>query len=494
MVVDLCKTKMFDYDLIIIGGGSAGLSLASVSARAGVKVALIDKEHLGGDCLHYGCVPSKTLIHAARVAHLARTGSEVGIHTSNIEVDFPVVMQRVHNVIKKIQHHADSPERFRAMGCDVFTETEASFVNEHTVDIGTGTITGKTIAICCGTRPNIPDIDGLQTVEYLTNETLFSLREQPRHLAIIGAGPIGAEMAQAFKRLGSEVTLLNRNECVLDREDDDIRDHMCTVFKNENINLEVGVELQKIEQNTHCKKIRFIRNGVQHSIECDQLLLAVGRRSNADTVKVENAGIDLTNHGYVQTNDYLQTSQPHIYAAGDVSGHLQFTHAAGYEAGVVFRNALLMPHPFKTKIHTDLIPWTTFTDPEVASCGKNEQAAEKENLDYTVHRFEHKHVDRALAEHEGNGFTKIIVGKKDRILGVQIVGHNAGELIHEWIVARNHNIKLNSIASMVHVYPTLSGGNQQIAGDYLGKKFFTPKTRKWVRRIFGYRNTKIDSQ
>lgn len=480
----------YDYDLIVLGGGSAGLSLASVSARLGVKVALIDKGTLGGDCLHYGCVPSKTLIHAAKVAHLAQTSKDVGIRADSVSVDFPRVMERVREVIAVIQEHADNPDRFRKMGCDVWTEAEASFVDSHTVSIGEKKISGKKIAICVGSRPRTLPLSGLEGVGYLTNETIFSLSEQPKRLMIIGSGPIGCELAQAFQRLGTQVILLNRSERILGKEDSDVQELMKDIFEQEGIEMHLGIEMKQVRQENYQKILTLSANGNEEDIAADEILVAVGRQSNADTLQVENAGIELNDKGYIVTDAKLRTNVKHIYAAGDVTGHLQFTHSAGYEAGVILSNAILH---LPKKVDLDSIPWTTFTDPEVASTGINETEAKKRNIPHTVSVFPFTHQDRALAEGTNKGFIKLVLGKKDKILGCQIVGPHAGELIHEWIVARAAKLSLSSIARLVHVYPTLAGGSQQAAGEHLGKKFFTKRTRTWLRRIFGYRNTALDT-
>jgi len=487
----------YTHDLIVLGGGSAGLSLASVAARLGVKVALVDKENLGGDCLHYGCVPSKTLIHSAKVAHLARHGMDYGVKTGNVDTDFPAVMKRVRAVIDTIQEHTDNPDRFRKMGCDVWTETRAVFVDPHTIDLGgdgstgltTGKITAKKIAICVGSRPATVPIPGLKEAGYLTNETVFSLTEQPKRLIIIGSGPIGCELAQAFQRLGTQVILINRSDQILGKEDKDVQSVLRGFFESEGIDLRLGIEMKEVKKENGMKVLVYEQNGKQLTAEAEEILIAVGRTSNADTLKVENAGVELDERGYVKTNAKLRTSQKHIYAAGDVTGHLQFTHSAGYEAGIIVSNALLH---FPAKTNFDSIPWTTFTDPEVASVGLNEIRAKERGIEYRTSVFPFEYQDRALAEGENTGFIKLLLGKKDTLLGCQIVGPNAGELIHEWIVAYNAKIPLKKLSRMVHVYPTLAMGNQQAAGEYLGSKFLTPRTRWWLRTIFGYRNIAID--
>jgi len=477
------------HDLIVLGGGSAGLSLASVAARLGVKVALIDKENLGGDCLHYGCVPSKTLLQSAKVAHLARNGRKYGVTAQEITIDFEGVMQRVRDVIGVIQNHADNADRFRAMGCDVWTETQAAFIDPHTIDVGDTKISAKKIAICVGSRPATVPIPGLAEAGFLTNETVFDLKEQPKRLIIIGSGPIGCELAQAFARLGTKVILANRSDQILGKEDRDVQDVLRNVFRQEGVDLRLGVSMKEIKNENGMKVLVYEKNGKRETVGADEILVAVGRTSNADTLKVENAGAALDERGYVKTDAKLRTSQQHIYAAGDVTGHLQFTHSAGYEAGIIVSNALLH---FPAKTNFDSIPWTTFTDPEVASVGLNEIRAKERGIPYRTSVFPFEHQDRALAEGENTGFITLLLGKKDTLLGCQIVGPNAGELIHEWIVAYNAKISLKKLSRMVHVYPTLAMANQQAAGEYLGSKFLNPRTRWWLRKIFGYRNTKID--
>lgn len=489
--LDTMGDVQFTHDLIVIGGGSAGLSLASVASRLGVKVALVDAGTLGGDCLHYGCVPSKTLIHSAKVAHLARHSTDYGISSGTVNVDFPAVMKRVRKVIGIIQEHTDDPDRFRKMGCDVWTNTKATFVHSHMINVGDKNITGKKIAICVGTRPSALPLPGLKEAGYLTNETIFSLTRQPKSLLIIGSGPIGCELAQAFQRLGTRVIIANRSDQILGKEDRDVQEVLRGVFEQEGIDLRLGITMKEVKKENGMKILVYEKDGKQHTAEAEEILVAVGRKSNADTLKAENAGVELDERGYVKTDMKLRTSQKHIYAAGDVTGHLQFTHSASYEAGIIVSNAILH---IPAKINLDAIPWTTFTDPEVASTGFNETHATEKNLPYKTSIFRFDHQDRALAEGENHGFIKLLLDPKDRILGCQIVGPNAGELIHEWIVARNADIPLKKLSRMVHVYPTLAMSNQQAAGEYLGGKLLTPRTRWWMRKIFGYRNTAIDEQ
>lgn len=481
----------YDYDLIIIGGGSAGLSLASISARLGVKVALIDAQELGGDCLHYGCVPSKTLIHSAKVAHTVRNAAKYGIKAQEPEVNWNDITARIQQVITTITNHVDNADRFRAMGCDVFTNTYATFVDTHTVSLGKTTITGKKIAICAGTRPRVIELEGLDTITYLTNETIFTLPAQPKSLLILGAGPIGAEMAQAFARLGTQVTIVNKHNTLLQHEDDDVQDFVKNTFLAEGINLQLGWNPVKVATENSQIALTIERDGKTKVVQAEQLLIAAGRTSNADKLNVSAAGIQLDKRGFIQTNEKLQSTTKNIYAAGDISGNLQFTHSASHEAGVVMVNALLPI--ISATIDLDAIPWTTFLDPEIASCGVNEQRAIKQNIEYTATKMPFAHQDRALAEGETEGFIKVLTNKKGVVIGCQIVGPHAGELIHEWIIARNKGFKLSSISRMTHVYPTLAGISQQVAGKYSGTAFFNPRVRTILRFLMGYRNTKIES-
>lgn len=481
----------YDYDLIIIGGGSAGLSLASISSRLGVKVALIDAEELGGDCLHYGCVPSKTLIHSANVAHTIRQSSTYGIKSQLPEVDWGKITDRIQHVITAIAEHKDNADRFRAMGCDVFTNTYGTFVDAHTINVGNKHITGKKIAICAGTRPRKIELDGLEEIEYITNETVFTLAKQPKSMVILGAGPIGAEMAQAFARLGTTVTIVNTYDSLLQHEDEDVQTFVKDTFIAEDIHLELGWNPIKVSQQENQILLTIKKEDDTKVIQAEQLFIAAGRTSNADKLNVAAANVLLDKRGFIQTNAKLQSNVPHIYAAGDISGNLQFTHSAGHEAGVVMVNALLPI--ISATVDLDAIPWTTFLDPEIASCGLNEKRAAKAGIDYTVTKLPFTHQDRALAEGQTAGFIKVLTNKKGVVIGCQIVGPHAGELIHEWVIARNKGFKLSAIARMTHVYPTLAGISQQVAGNYSSQALFNPTVRKILRFVMGYRNTKIES-
>ena len=480
----------YDFDLIIIGGGSAGLSLASLSARAGVSVALIDAEDLGGDCLHYGCVPSKALIHSGKVAHTINSSAKYGIDASINSIDWQSVTKRVADVVQTISDHKDNAERFEAMGCTVFTDTKGKFVDPHTIDVGSKHITGKYIAICTGTAPRKPKLPGIEKVEYLTNEQLFFLQKQPKSLLVVGSGPIGCELSQAMQRLGTQVTLINNNDSILSREDKDVQAVVRECLLSDGITIENFVKAESIEQKDGQVHLHVDQNGTKKTLSAEQILYAIGREHTTSSLNLEAAGVRTTERGAVVVNKKLQTNVKHIFAAGDCTGLPQFTHSAGAQAGVVFSNVVLK---FPSKFDPHSIPWTTFTDPEIASTGLNELRAKQQEVEYTVTKLPFSHQDRALAAGTTKGFIKVLSDKKGHIVGCQITGSNAGELIHEWVIAMKNKVKLSTIARSIHVYPTLSGINQEVAGLYSGKKLFTARLRNILRTLFGYRNTKIES-
>lgn len=474
----------YEYDLIILGGGSAGLSLASLSARAGVKVALIDKEDLGGDCLHYGCVPSKTLIATAKVAASIAHSSDYGLQADVTAVDWPKLTGRIKAVIDDIADHKDNAERFESLGCTVFTNTSAYFEDPHTINIGSKSITGKYIAICTGTAPRKPTLDGIENVEYITNEELFTLPSQPESLLVVGAGPIGCELSQAMQRLGTKVTLINNNTSILGREDQPVQDAVQELLRKSGVTIEHLVEAKSITERDGQVHLTAVQNGTERTFSAEKILYAIGREHTTGNLKLENAGVKTGKRGEILVSKKLRTNVKHIYAAGDCTGLPMFTHSAGNQAGVVFSNMILkLPSSFDPH----RIPWTTFTDPEIASAGVNEKRAKELGIDCTVTSLPFAYQDRALAEGKTAGFIRVLSDRKGRVIGCQIVGANAGEIIHEWALAIEQRVKLSSIARHIHVYPTLSGINQEVAGEYSGKKLFTPFNRKVLRVLFGYR-------
>ena len=440
-------------DLVIIGGGAGGLVVASVASQLGLKVTLIEKEKkMGGDCLHYGCVPSKTLIRSAKVASLLRRAQEFGLPAVDFDVDLAKVNERVQSVIDKIQPH-DDPERFREYGCEVLVGEAAEFVGSHSVRVGKRVIHGRRFVVATGSRPFIPPIDGLEEAGYLTNIDIFSLQQLPQKLAVLGGGPIGLEMAQAFSRLGSQVTVVEMLPHLLPQEDPEISDVLSTVLEQEGITIHTGTSAERVRRENGK---RFVECSNNITVEADQILVAVGRRANVDNLGLEAAGIDYTERG-IQVDTRMRTSRKHIYAVGDVCGPYPFTHMAEYQAGIIISNAIFR---FPKKADYRVVPWVTYTDPELARVGLTEKQAKDKGIKPTVLRFPFKDVDRALTDNETAGLVKLIT-HKGRILGASILGPHGGELLQEIVLAMKTGAKIGDISATIHAYPTLSQVNRR---------------------------------
>ncbi len=474
----------FDYDIGVIGGGAAGLTVTSGAAQLGAKIILIEKEAmLGGDCLHYGCVPSKTLIKSAHVLQTMRRATSYGLPTvSPGPVDFSQVAARIKGVIDEIQKH-DSVERFTKLGAEVAFGAP-QFRDEHQLEIDGRLISAKQWVVATGSSPAIPAFRGLDRTPYITNKEIFYLDRLPASLIVLGAGPIAVEMAQAFARLGSQVTVIQRSDQILSREDKDMADLAMAAMAAEGVvfHLQVGVEEVRDLGDRRQVTIKT-KAGELVDIQGDTLLVAMGRSPNVEGLGLAEIGVELSGRGIV-VDRRLRTSQPHIYAPGDVNGAYQFTHAAGYEGGIVITNALFhLPR----KANYTWMPWATYCDPELASIGMNEKAAGKAGLDYQVWQEEFAGNDRALAEGEGRGQIKMLLDRRQKPLGVQICGPHAGELISEWVVVLNGRMKLSGLAGAIHPYPTLAEINKRVAGSYLAPKIFSPTVRKWLKFFFKYR-------
>jgi pyruvate/2-oxoglutarate dehydrogenase complex dihydrolipoamide dehydrogenase (E3) component len=442
------------YDLIIIGGGSAGLTAASLAVQLGARVALVEKHRIGGDCTWTGCVPSKTLLKAARVAHEMRTADRYGLSPVAPVVDLRSVLAHVRDVIADVYQH-ESPETLRADGIDVFLGSPR-FLDAYTLVVDETTLITDNVLLATGAHAFIPPIAGLEGVDYLTYESIWDLEALPEHLLVVGAGPVGCEMAQAFRRLGSRVTMVISRDRVLPRDEPEASQVLAQVFAAEGINLRLNARAERVRQEGEA--IHVMAGGEE--LVGDALLLAAGRRPNVKGLDLERAGVTYTEKG-IQVDDNLRTSQRHIYAAGDCVGSHQFTHYAGWQAAMAVRNALL---PGASKGVTDHVPWTTFTDPEVARIGKSEAQAREEFGD-TVQTFEWpmEHVDRARAEGDTAGFMKLVCGKDGKLLGTTIVAGRAGEMIHECIVVMDRGLKVDALANVIHVYPTYSTAIMQAA-------------------------------
>ncbi|MGH2387874.1 MAG: dihydrolipoyl dehydrogenase family protein [Chloroflexota bacterium] len=452
------------YDLVVVGGGSAGLVAARLAAALGVRVALLDRDRLGGECLWTGCVPSKALIAGATAAHQARNLTSFGLSGRLDPVNLGAVMDRVQDVIQAVYRGEDA-EIMRERGIDVrFGEVRFRSTNELTID--GQPLRGRAFLVCTGSSPAVPDIEGLPESGYLTNETIFSLRDLPAQLIVAGGGPVGVEMAQAFRRLGSAVTVLTGERGLLPREDDEIRRAVEDLFGRE----EIAVRRSKLVGVTRTGdglRIHYAGQTGEGSLKGDRLLLAVGRRPNVAGLGLEQAGVRYDMKQGIIIDRYLRTSVPHIFACGDVTGPYRFTHVAAFQATTAVRNALF---PWcKSKTDLDPMPWTTFTDPETARVGQTEAEARRRHGKVLVLRAEFAHVDRALAEGQGEGFVKLIVTPwRGKILGGHIVGPRAGELIQEVTLAMRRGLGVRALADTIHVYPTLSMAIQQAALDFYG--------------------------
>ncbi|GMR17857.1 MAG: FAD-dependent oxidoreductase [Gammaproteobacteria bacterium] len=468
---------MSNRDLVIIGGGAGGLTVASVAAQLGLKVTLIEKEDkLGGDCLHYGCVPSKTLIRSAKVASLMRRGEEYGLPSFESKVDLGKVNDHVRSVIEHIQHH-DDPERFRGYGCEViFGATE--FIDPHTVQVNDQKIDARRFVIATGSRPFIPPIEGLQETGYLTNLDVFSLRTLPPRLVVLGGGPIGLEMAQAFHRLGSRVTVVERLPHLLPQEDPEIADALQDTLTAEGIVIHTSTSAERVSRKGDS---RIVSCSGDMQLEAEQVLVAVGRKPNVENLGLQAAGVNFTDKG-ITVDRRMRSSQRHIYACGDVCGPYPFTHMAEYQAGIVISNAIFR---FPKKTDYRVVPWVTYTDPELARVGWTEQQAREHGITPTVLRFEFKDIDRALTEVETHGLTKLVT-HKGKILGASILGPHAGELIHELVLAMQTGTKIGDISATIHAYPTLAQVHRRTVNTMYGKKLFSTATRKlvyWINHL-----------
>jgi pyruvate/2-oxoglutarate dehydrogenase complex dihydrolipoamide dehydrogenase (E3) component/uncharacterized membrane protein YdjX (TVP38/TMEM64 family) len=461
------RPAKFERNLVVIGAGSAGLVSAYIAAAVRAKVTLVEQHRMGGDCLNTGCVPSKALIKTAKVLSLARRGKSFGLKNTEIEFDFADVMERVQRVVRQIEPH-DSAERYRSLGVEVL-QGRAKITSPWTVEVDGRPLTTRAIVIAAGARPFVPPIPGIESVEVLTSDTLWDLRELPRRLLVLGGGPIGCELAQAFARLGSRVTQVEMQPRLLMREDPEVSEMVCSRFVEEGIDVRLGHTAIRAEAGAMvCES-----EGRQVRIEFDRLLCAVGRVANTAGYGLEELGIPLTRSRTIETNELLQTLYPNIYACGDVAGPYQFTHTAAHQAWFAAVNALF--GRFKTfRADYSVIPWATFTDPEVARAGLNESEAKDRGIAYEVTTYGIDDLDRAIADGAAHGMVKVLTAPgKDRILGATIVGEHAGELIVEFITAMKHGIGLNKILGTIHIYPTFAEANKYAAGVW--KKAHAPQ-------------------
>lgn len=465
------KPKTFDRNLVVIGAGAGGLVTSYIAAAVKAKVTLIEAGEMGGDCLNYGCVPSKAIIKTAKVANQMRHADSYGLEPVAPAMSFKKVMTRVHDVIAAIAPN-DSVERYTNLGVDV-VKGYAKIIDPWTVEIkkndgGTQTLTTKNIVVATGAAPFVPDLPGIKESGYVTSDTLWTkfaeLEDAPRRLVVLGGGPIGCELAQAFSRLGSEVTQVERASRLMGREDADVAEYAESVLRENGVNVLTSHDALRFEQQNDEKVLVVAKEGVESTIAYDEVIVAVGRKARLNGFGLEDLGIQFDRT--IETDEYLQTLMPNIFAAGDVVGPYQFTHVAAHQAWYAAVNALFGTFK-KFKVDYRVIPWTTFIDPEVARVGLSERDAAEQEIDVEVTRYEFAELDRAVAESARKGFIKVLTPPgKDKILGVTVVSEHAGDLIAEFVIAMKHDLGLNKILGTIHAYPTWAEGAKYAAGNW----------------------------
>jgi len=472
----------YDFDIGVIGGGAAGLTVTAGATQLGAKTLLVEKEPvLGGDCLHFGCVPSKTLIKSAHVYHMMKHAKKYGLPEVDLPpVNFKHVAKRIQSVIDVIQEH-DSEERFCKLGARVVFGIPR-FSDSHAIRLNGETISAKNWVTATGSSPVAPPIEGLDGIDYLTNKEIFSLDHLPKSMIILGACPIGCEMGQAFNRLGTHVRILDRSDQILGKEDKDMADSVQEAMKNEGVDFRLGVSIEKFGDLGNGEKEVYLmeKDGKGFTLKAETILVAMGRSANTAELNLAGIGVEFDRRG-IKVDSRLRTSQKHIFAAGDVGGGFQFTHAAGYEGGIVISNAIFHL-PRKTN-YTNL-PWCTFTDPPLGSIGMNEQMARAAGINYQIWTEDFKDNDRSLAEGELRGQIKMILDEKEKPIGVQILGPGAGDLIGEWVAVLNGKVKLSTLAAAIHPYPTIGEINKKVAGTYFSPKIFSDRIKKGLKFFF----------
>ena len=489
------KPKVFDRNLVIIGAGSGGLVSAYIAAAVKAKVTLIEKHKMGGDCLNTGCVPSKALLRSAKLANEMKKAEKLGFKPIKAEVDFAAVMQRVQRVVADVEPH-DSVERYTGLGVEVI-EGEAKITSPWTVEVNGQSLTTRSIVIATGARPLVPKIPGIEQVEPLTSDNVWNLREQPKRLLVLGGGPIGCELAQAFQRLGSAVTQVEMTERLLVREDPEASEAVMASLRQDGVELRLrhkAVRFEVIEGKRQLVCLNLVDDS-EVRIVFDQVLLALGRVANVKGFGAEELQLAVRPNGTLEVDEYLATRFPNIFAVGDVTGPYQFTHTSAHQAWFAAVNGLF--GTFKRfKVDYRVIPWATFTDPEVARVGLNEQDAREQGIAYEVSRFGIDDLDRAIADEAAHGYIKVLTEPgKDRILGVTIVGEHAGELIAEYVAAMKQGYGLNKVLGTIHIYPTMAEANKYVAGEW--KRAHAPQAvLRWVARFHQWRlgDTKADAR
>jgi len=468
----------YDYHIIVIGAGSAGLTVASGASGLGAKVALLENHKMGGDCLNYGCVPSKTFLRTAHLAKDITNSAEFALDAKLEKVNLKKVMQRVKSVIAEIEPH-DSQERFEGLGVDVFLG-ESQIIDRHTLQIEGRKLSGKKIVIATGSTGRIPPIPGLDKVEYLTNKTIFDFEDLPEHLVIVGGGPIGLELGQGFRHLGSKVTIIDQNDHLFPKDDPEVWEVMKKVFERDGVDLCLECKVKSISEKDKIKSVIVEFNGEEKIISGDALLVSAGRIPNTKDLNLEKIGVKTDKRGFIITNKNMRTSVKNIFAAGDVTGPFQFTHMAGHQAGKVVPNAIL---GFGGKASYTMVPWTTYTKPEVAHVGYTQPWAEQLGIYKESMVFHLEEIDRAKADNDRFGFLKLILGKKGKIIGATLVGEKAGEMIPVASLAIAKGMKASAFASIIFSYPTQAEIFQRVSFEYL-KRSFKDWMKTLIKKIF----------
>jgi pyruvate/2-oxoglutarate dehydrogenase complex dihydrolipoamide dehydrogenase (E3) component len=474
------------YEIIVVGGGSAGIVSANVAAALGVRTALVERDRIGGECLWTGCVPSKALIHTAKLRRQASdarrqsAGDSVGLASGARRLASEEALRYVRESIQRVKEADATEAMMRDFGVEIFLGAPR-FEDRHTLRVGDHRLRARQFILATGSHPAIPEVPGLLDSDYLTNQTIFDLQEVPESLTVLGGGPIGVELAQAFRRLGAEVTVLQRGSRLLPRDDTELTDQLEGMLRDEGIRILTKAEVTEVaRQPDGTKRVSFRRGGEEAHVRAAELLVATGRRPNVEGLNLEAAGVRLDENG-VRVDRRLRTSASNIWACGDILGRHQFSHMAEHEAKAVVRNALL---PFPQRVPFAVEPWTTFTDPELAHVGLTEAEAREQRRDVRVYRHSFQQDDRALVDEQARGLVKIVADGRGRVLGAHILGPRAGELIHEFVLAMRHGLSVRALADTIHVYPTLSMANQRAAQRYYQEFAEQPLMRNALRLVF----------
>jgi pyruvate/2-oxoglutarate dehydrogenase complex dihydrolipoamide dehydrogenase (E3) component len=473
-----------EYDLVVIGGGTAGLVAAAGGASLGAKVALIEKNKLGGECLYYGCVPTKALIKSAKVASLMRRAPEFGLGEVPVEVNFPAVMRRMRAVISKAGE-ADRPDRFRKLGVEVLLGEEARFEGPQEISVNGRRLRSRSVILATGSYAKPPPIQGLEEAGYVDHVSVLELEKLPRSMVIIGSGPIGSEFSQMFARFGCRVEVISSSPDPLPKEDPEVSAALRKFLEEDGVKVHGGVRAAsvRVENGEKVVTVKDKKSGEEFEVRGEEILVAAGRTPSVEGLNLEGVGVAIGDNG-VKVDEYLATTAKNVYASGDVTGKLLFTHAAEHQSRTALSNALF---PIKRRVDYDAFPWTTFTDPEVARVGLTEQQARGQHGDVKVFRFPFENLDRAICDGEAAGFVKLVTDKRGGILGGHIIGPDAGNYIAEVVLAMRKGISVGELSQTVHVYPTLSESVKKAGDSYYRERLFTERNKKLLGTVFSGR-------